>query len=140
MPDSKYCYHDSEVLKNKLNIKDAHELFEAEKNAVINLSHTTHQKMLEASILSFNKGDSSLLKEIFKTAVFEYNENDKSIKTNMLHILTSDDLTIGEKDKYDYYDYGEFSNSKKYDEIYKAKIDKMNKEGLGKVDSKTKKS
>ena len=31
MPDKKYCYPDSEVLKNKLNIRDKDELFEAEK-------------------------------------------------------------------------------------------------------------
>lgn len=31
MPDSKYCYPNSEVLKNKLNITNRHDLFEAEK-------------------------------------------------------------------------------------------------------------
>lgn len=31
MPDNIYCYPDSEVLKNKLNITDKNELFEAEK-------------------------------------------------------------------------------------------------------------
>ncbi len=31
MPDSEYCYPNSDVLKNKLNIKDRNELFEAEK-------------------------------------------------------------------------------------------------------------
>lgn len=31
MPDNKYCYLNSEVLKNKLNITDRNELFEAEK-------------------------------------------------------------------------------------------------------------
>ena len=31
MPDNKYCYPDSEVLKNKLNIIDKNKLFEAEK-------------------------------------------------------------------------------------------------------------
>ena len=31
MPDKKYCYPDSEVLKNKLNIRDKDVLFEAEK-------------------------------------------------------------------------------------------------------------
>lgn len=31
MPDNKYCYPDSEVLINKLNITDGRELFEAEK-------------------------------------------------------------------------------------------------------------
>ena len=31
MPDSKYCYSDSDVLINKLNITDAKDLFEAEK-------------------------------------------------------------------------------------------------------------
>lgn len=31
MPDVKYCYPDSNVLKNKLNIHDAKELFNAEK-------------------------------------------------------------------------------------------------------------
>ena len=32
MPDKKYCYPDSEVLKNKLNIRDKDKLFEAEKS------------------------------------------------------------------------------------------------------------
>ena len=31
MHDSKYCYPHSEVLKNKLNITDKDDLFEAEK-------------------------------------------------------------------------------------------------------------
>lgn len=31
MPDSTYCYPNSDVLKNKLNITDSNELFEAEK-------------------------------------------------------------------------------------------------------------
>ena len=31
MPDNKYCYPNSEVLRNKLNITDKNELFEAEK-------------------------------------------------------------------------------------------------------------
>ncbi len=31
MPDNKYCYPDSDVLKNKLNITDKNKLFEAEK-------------------------------------------------------------------------------------------------------------
>lgn len=31
MPDDKYCYPNSETLKNKLNITNSKELFEAEK-------------------------------------------------------------------------------------------------------------
>ena len=31
MPDNKYCYPNSAVLRNKLNITDKNELFEAEK-------------------------------------------------------------------------------------------------------------
>ena len=35
MQDSKYCYPNSNVLKNKLNIKDEQELFEAEKKLTL---------------------------------------------------------------------------------------------------------
>ena len=31
MPDNKYCYPETDVLINKLNISDAGQLFEAEK-------------------------------------------------------------------------------------------------------------
>lgn len=34
MPDKKYCYPDSEVLKNKLNIRDKDKLFEAENSYI----------------------------------------------------------------------------------------------------------
>ncbi len=35
MPDRKYCYPNSKVLKNKLNITDKNELFEAEKELTL---------------------------------------------------------------------------------------------------------
>jgi cell filamentation protein len=35
MPDSKYCYPDSDVLKNKLNIQNAKELFFAERDLTL---------------------------------------------------------------------------------------------------------
>ncbi len=246
MPDKKYCYPDSEVLKNKLNIRDKDELFEAEKkltfarlqklqsepvkgnfdfahlkaihkyifqdlydwagkertvdigkgnlfctvpyiqeyaesvfnkyhsqcyankdnfkdfirvfadnygdlNALhpfregngraqrefarlicldcgygFNLSCATHKEMLEASRLSFNKGDSSEFITIFSKAVTPYEEKD--IDINKLNILTSDDLTIGISAHYDYYGYNEHEESEVYNEIYKAKINKMDAE------------
>jgi cell filamentation protein len=87
---------------------------------VFDLSHTTHSKMLEASVLSFDKADSSLFCNIFKTAVIpldDYISRDDTVK-----ILTSDDLTVN--DSYDYYDYYSCDNHEvveKYNEIYKEK-------------------
>ena len=36
MPDSKYCYANSDVLINKLGITDGSELFQAGSNAKVN--------------------------------------------------------------------------------------------------------
>lgn len=91
-----------------------------------NLSCTTHQEMLEASKLSFDKGDNSLLMKIFSKAVTPH--NDLKQKLDELSILTSDDLIIGVSGGYDYYGYNEHENAGIYNEIYKAKIDKMNAE------------
>ena len=246
MPDKKYCYPDSEVLKNKLNIRDKDELFEAEKkltfarlqklqsepikgkfdfdhlkaihkyifqdlydwageertvdigkgnlfctvpyiqeyaksvfnkyhsqcyanrdnfedyirvfannygdlNALhpfregngraqrefarlicldcgydFDLSRATHKEMLEASRLSFDKGDSSEFIKIFSKAVTPYGK--RGIDINKLNILTSDDLSIGVPAHYDYYGYNEYEESEVYNEIYKAKINKMDAE------------
>ena len=57
------------------------------------LSCTTHEKMLAASVLSFNTGDYSKLKEIFKEAVTPLTrEKEKDIS-----IFTSDDIKIYEE-------------------------------------------
>lgn len=244
MPDNKYCYPDSEVLKNKLNIKDKKELFEAEKeltairlkelqdnpikgkfdfkhlkdihqyifqdiydwagkertveigkgnlfcttsciqsyaesvfnkyyyqcdnaknnfddfvrvfadnygdlNALhpfregngraqrefarmvclkcgydFNLSVATHFEMLEASKLSFDKADSSGFIKIFSKAVVPL---DKVIgrDSDILSILTSDDLTIGISSDYDYYGYNEHEKADLYESIYQEKISEM---------------
>jgi cell filamentation protein len=92
-----------------------------------NLSCTTHLEMLEASKLSFDKGDSSLFIKIFSKAVTSY---DSEIKGGLdtLSILTFDDLVIDLSGGYDYYGYNEHKDSKVYNEIYKAKINKMNDE------------
>ena len=244
MPDNKYCYPDSEVLKNKLNITDKNELFEAEKeltairlkelqdktikgkfdfkhlkaihkyifqdiydwagkertveigkgnlfcttsciqsyaesvfnkyysqcynakgnfedfirvfadnygdlNALhpfregngrsqrefarliclecgydFNLSIATHSQMLEASKLSFDKGDSSGFVEIFSKAVTRLDETINR-DSDILSILTSDDLTIGSSTGYDYYGYNEHEKADIYDSIYQAKISEM---------------
>ncbi len=244
MPDSKYCYPDSEVLKNKLNITDENELFEAEKeltairlkelqdkpikgkfdfkhlkaihkyifqdvydwagkertveigkgnlfcttpciqsyaesvfnkyysqcysakdnyedfirvfaenygdlNALhpfregngrtqrefarliclecgydFNLSVASHYEMLEASKLSFNKADNSAFIKIFSKAVTPLNEV-LNRDSNVISILTSDDLIIGSSSYYDYYGYNEHEQSNVYDSIYQAKITEM---------------
>ena len=91
------------------------------------LSCTTHKEMLEASKLSFDKGDSSGFVKIFTRALKIY---DKNAPQNSEHvkILASDDLTVGSSGGYDYYDYEEYEESAAYDKIYEAKISKMDAE------------
>jgi len=94
-----------------------------------NLSCTTHKEMLAASILSFDKGDSSLFVEIFSRAVTPH-DPEKEHSLEDLYILTSDDLVIELSDGYDYYDYSVDGQTKShmYNEMYKSKIHKMNAE------------
>ena len=70
---------------------------------IFDLSATTHEQMLNASIHSFNTGDNSELLQIFKKAVIPIEEY-KTSNVN-LKILTSDDLDIQDViDTYDYYE------------------------------------
>lgn len=98
---------------------------------VFDLSCTTHEKMLQASQLSFDKADSSLLCDIFKKAVTPI--DDYIDKGSYLKILTSDDLKIGldEFQHYDYYSSSEISNIEKYNSFYKERT----QDNLQKVDS-----
>ncbi len=89
-----------------------------------NLSIATHSQMLEASKLSFDKGDSSGFVEIFSKAVTRFDEV-ISRNSDILSILTSDDLTIGSPSNYDYYGYNEHEKADIYDSIYQAKISEM---------------
>lgn len=88
------------------------------------LSGTTHKKMLHASKMSFDKGDSSGFIEIFSKAITPIGANAFSDK-NVLSILTSDDLIINPTADYDCYEYGEYEGSGIYNELYKSKIYKM---------------
>lgn len=95
-----------------------------------NLSCATHREMLEASILSFEKADSSLFVKIFSKAVVPYGSQGAN-EPDTLNILTSDDLIIGVPDEGDeYYEYGEQGSSTIYNEIYKSRIQKMDAEVL----------
>ena len=91
------------------------------------LTHTTHKEMLEASIVSFNKGDNSKLIKIFNQGINKL-VNKRLWQNITPNILTSDDLSIGKSDGYDYYEYNEHEQSKVYDMIYRAKIKKMDAE------------
>ena len=93
------------------------------------LSSFTHEKMLNASILSFEKGDNSEFEDIFSQDLSPYNKNIER-DNNKLGILTSDDLTIDITSGYDYYEYQEYENSEMYDNLYKAKILKMDAEKI----------
>ena len=90
------------------------------------LSGTTHKKMLEASKLSFNKADNTAFVKIFSKAlspaIYTVCGNDK------LKILTADDLVVGSSDTDEYYGYEKHKESNLYNEIYKAKIKKMDAE------------
>lgn len=71
---------------------------------VFDLSGTTHNEMLEASIVAFNKADNSKLFDIFKRSVIPESEYGKS-NTTFLSILTSDDLDIEDvANSYEYYE------------------------------------
>lgn len=88
---------------------------------VFDLSCTTHEKMLQASQLSFDKADCSLLCDIFRKAVIpisDYIENGTHLK-----ILTSNDLKIGVYDTqyYDYYTSNDIDNIEKYNSFYNEK-------------------
>lgn len=91
------------------------------------LSRTTHIEMLTASKLSFDKGDSSGFVEIFNKAVYPFNTN-LFQDFDFVSILSKDDLTIETPVGYDYYNKHE--NLKLYDEIYQAKVKKMDAEKI----------
>ena len=91
------------------------------------LYKSTHKEMLAASILSFDKGDSSGFVKIFSQALTPL--KDGIIKgDDHMKILSADDLIIDTPDGYDYYGYGEYKESDTYNKIYEAKINKMDAE------------
>lgn len=82
------------------------------------LSVTTHEEMLRASKISFDKGDNHFLCDIFSRAVIQqdlyYGKEEKYLK-----ILTFDDLTIKDSNsKYDYYCYENYKDIQLFDDIY----------------------
>ncbi len=89
-----------------------------------NLSVATHSQMLEASKLSFDKADSSGFIEIFSKAVTRLDET-MNRDSDVLCILTSDDLTIDSPSNYEYYEYNEHEKADIFDSIYQAKISEM---------------
>ena len=100
-----------------------HILYDEMNGYDFDLSCATHKKMLEASKLSFDKGDNTGLMKIFSNALTPYNEHNYSLEK--LKILTIDDLTISAQSGYEYYGYGEYEYSEVYEEIYREKIYKM---------------
>ena len=88
------------------------------------LSNITHKEMVEASILSFNKGDNSQLSKIFTKSLIAIGSETQNI--DRINILTIDDLIISPEKNYSYYDYSELDSTKMYNEIYINKINKMN--------------
>ncbi len=90
-----------------------------------NLSHTTHKEMLHASILSFDKGDSSEFIKIFSEGIIPIGEAKRSENT-AIEILTADDMIIGTTGDNDYYGYVEIKDYESYNAYYKEKIEEMN--------------
>ena len=88
-----------------------------------NLSGTTHKEMLAASVLSFDKGDSSAFVKIFSSAVTPHQDFVEK-NSGQLDILTCDDLIIGLPSGYDYYEYdgSEKEKIEKYNIYYQEKI------------------
>ena len=94
---------------------------------IFDLSCTTHKEMLNASQISFDKGDNTLLYNIFLQAVIPESEYIET-KTN-LKILTSDDLVVEmeRNNNYDYYESKAIKNIEYYNNIYLSKTKKNNK-------------
>ena len=71
---------------------------------VFDLSHTTHKEMLEASILSFDRGDNTKLEKIFRKTVVPLNEYVEK-PDSILNILSVDDINVNEYiETYEYYE------------------------------------
>lgn len=89
------------------------------------LTCTTHEEMLNASKLSFDRGDNSGLAGIFKKAVQSLGAME-NIEDSQLRILTSDDLDIVDgNDSYDYYADKNSPTYKRYDAFFASKIKEM---------------
>ena len=88
------------------------------------LSVTTHKKMLEASIKSFNLGDNSNFVKIFKQAIKPLHES--SLNNKYLKILASDDLFLDYLNANAEYELYENINLNKYNDYYREKIIQMN--------------
>lgn len=91
---------------------------------VFDLSGSSHSEMLQASKLSFDKGDNSGLVRIF-TIALSTEDGKQETDTGKLNILTSDDLVIGTPHDYEYYDFQDDRKLGKYSMEYQAKISKM---------------
>lgn len=89
---------------------------------IFSLRNTTHQDMLNASILSFNKGDNSAFEKIFSDAITSKCNYKPNVSS--LSILTSDDLDEKNIISTDY-GYERYKVSKEFDRIYKTKVNVM---------------
>lgn len=100
---------------------------------VFDLSCTSHDKMLQASRLSFDKADSSQLCNIFSEAVIPIDEYQE--RGSRLKILTSDDLRIKFDGSmyYEYYKSTEVADIDKYNLLYEKKTQKNLIAALGKT-------
>lgn len=87
------------------------------------LSCTYHQNMLNASIISLERGDNSEFVKIFNEAVTPI--GGKQILKNSLKILAADDLTLEPDDSYHYNSCDDHEEAAIYNRLYKARIDKM---------------
>lgn len=90
------------------------------------LSCSTHAEMLEASQISFNKGDSTAFIKIFSQALTQHIDGDREYK--YLQILAMDDLSIGSSSTYAYDEYSKSETPEIYEGLYKARISKMQAE------------
>lgn len=90
---------------------------------IFDLSCTTHNEMLEASVISFNNADNSKLEAIFSKAIIPIGEYKKI--DNKINILSSDDLVITIQENINNYQYYKEDNNdliNKYNLFYKEKL------------------
>ena len=98
---------------------------------IFDLSCTTHNEMLEASILSFNEADNSKLEKIFSKAIIPI---EKYIELeSKVNILSSDDLAIAIKENINNYQYNKEENIElinKYNSYYCNKVKNNSKKSI----------
>ena len=120
MPDNRYCYKDSDVLINKLNIKNKKELFYAEKELTFIRLQELQDHPIKGSF------DFEHLKRIHRYIfqdIYEWAGKVRTVEIGKGNLF----CTTACIDSYEYYADEEITNMDDYNRLYQVRIQEMNK-------------